>query len=62
MIRSCTCSCPGQDALHGTGRRVFNPAYAGKLPVWRCSICLATHDRGGIRIAKTKLETGKDRP
>lgn len=34
-VRSCTCSNPGQDNLHGKGNRVFSRCAKG----WRCTVC-----------------------
>lgn len=44
MIRSCTCSHKGQDALHGAGKRVFNlcPAKDRQSPTYRCTVCGVT--------------------
>jgi predicted nucleic-acid-binding Zn-ribbon protein len=37
-ISKCTCRNAGQDQLHGTGNRVWNPA----KKAWRCTVCGAT--------------------
>lgn len=42
-IRMCTCKHPGQDKLHGQGKRVKNYARSAKkdggVPGWRCTVC-----------------------
>lgn len=39
MIEKCSCKHDSQDALHGKGRRVFNPTKSsGKI---RCTVCNA---------------------
>lgn len=43
-IRSCKCINEGQDALHGTGNRVFNKTAKDDL---RCTVCGATTSGGG---------------
>jgi hypothetical protein len=37
-----TCKCPGQDAIHGNGRRVWNPRFnnkTGRFVGWACTAC-----------------------
>lgn len=42
MISSCDCKHTDQDALHGKGRRVFNPCKPSNWPqvkAHRCTVC-----------------------
>ena len=42
MIGKCVCKHDGQDALHGKGKRVFNPTLKTKAPdliTYRCTVC-----------------------
>lgn len=41
-IDKCVCKCPGQDLIHGEGRRVWNPRIMPKGLVfkgWTCTGC-----------------------
>ena len=49
-IMPCTCTHPGQDRLHGAGRRVHN-AFAKSPGGWRCTVCGAEK---GEKQAKAK--------
>jgi len=48
MISSCTCKHADQDALHGRGRRVFNPCKPGAWKAGakphRCTVCGSEKD------------------
>ncbi len=41
MIKSCKCTHPSQDVLHGKNNRVYNPTkkQKGDKTVQRCSVC-----------------------
>lgn len=45
-VRTCRnteCANPGQDAIHGTGKRVKNRCRDG----WRCTACGTVEQKGG---------------
>ena len=47
MILSCTCKHKAQDKLHGTNKRVHNPAKdSSGVTRWRCTVCL--NERLGV--------------
>lgn len=54
-IRPCIKSCthPGQDSLHGPGRRVHNEMANGTL---RCTVCCTENSQGAAnrRVGKSK--------
>lgn len=41
MIKTCTCQHPGQDEIHGKGKRVVNQTAktTGTQKVYRCTVC-----------------------
>ena len=53
VIRKCDCDNPGQDAIHGVGRRVHNPTAA--VPVsYRCTVCCKVKTGGDGIVEKKK--------
>jgi hypothetical protein len=42
LVRSCSCSNEGQDALYGKGQRVMNET-ADNPPKKRCTVCKKEH-------------------
>jgi len=41
-VDKCTCKCPGQDAIHGSGKRAWNPRIipkSMKFVGWTCTGC-----------------------
>lgn len=48
MIATCDCNHPGQDELHGKGRRVFNVCkLGGAFDGMRCTVCKVVRARKG---------------
>ena len=50
MIATCDCNHPGQDELHGKGKRVFNPCVKG----YRCTVCKAVKEKKQQEDTKKK--------
>lgn len=52
MIGTCKAKCvhPGQDSLHGVGKRVLNhrPSKEKGMDKYTCTVCKTEHDRGPV--------------
>jgi len=53
MIGPCTCKSEQQDAIHGEGRRVFNPCGTQENPMWKCTVCLKMASRAKKEVIFT---------